>query len=59
MTPRVMPTPAAANPQCQLFAGSIPMPVIVRFVSSPYVVALLLGVIVFAGELAYYGASFH
>jgi len=35
------------------------MPVIVRFVSSPYVVALLLGVIVFAGELAYFGTSFH
>jgi len=32
---------------------------IVRFVSSPYVLALLLGVIVFAGELAYYGTSFH
>ena len=33
--------------------------VVVRFLSSPYVLALLLGVAVFAGTLAYYGTSFH
>ena len=41
-------------------AYSVPLwEVVVRFLSSPYVLALLLGVAVFAGTLAYYGTSFH